>query len=426
MNISTYQKFRSAEQYLESLGNMSTINFFNGTSNPEHHFGRAKHLLKLAGNPDKKLKIIHVAGTSGKGSTANNIYQILQKAGYKVGAHFSPFVSISTEKIQINNLFISAEEFIRLVEKIKPLIEKCHLTYDTPSYFEVWILLALLYFAEKKCDYVVLEVGCGGRYDATNAVIKTLVSVITNIGFDHMHILGDTIPKIAFEKAGIIRNKSKVFTSTERPEALEIIKKEAQQQSADLTIVKATATENPNNLLAADVCRYLKIPKKIIQKGLSANKPLAGRFEIVQKNPNVILDGAHNPDKIAFLTQKLLSFKKNNNIKKIHLICGLTDHREARDIFSTLIPHVDKIYTTRGLIAERKFQNPVELLKNLQTIKKIPGQAFLDPQSALKKALQNLSKNDLLLVTGSFFLVSALRQNWKNPLEQLKKRTNLI
>ncbi|MFA6537625.1 MAG: Mur ligase family protein, partial [Patescibacteria group bacterium] len=373
----------------------------------------------------KKLKIIHVAGTSGKGSTANNIYQILQKAGYKVGGHFSPFVSVSTEKIQINNRFISTDEFVNLVEKIKPIIEKCHSTFDTPSYFELWILLALKYFADKKCAYVVLEVGCGGRFDATNAVTKTLVSVITNIGLDHMHILGDTIPKIAFEKAGIIRNNGRVFTSAERPEALQVIQKEAKKKNANLTIIKTEKNENPNNLLAKAVCEYLKIPDKYIAAGFKS-MPLAGRFEIMQTAPTIILDGAHNPDKIAFFTNKLLEFRKFNNSKKVHLICALTDHREAREIFSTLIPHVNKIYATRGLVAERKFQNPSELLKNLQTIKKIPGQSFLDPNIALKKALQNANKNDLIIITGSFFLVSELRQWWHDEIEQLEKRNNLI
>ena len=124
MKNTVYQKYKNAETFIESLGNIRDVDFFQGTSNPDHHFKRAQHLLKLAGNPDKGLKIIHVAGTSGKGSVVNYLYNILQNAGFKVGAHFSPFISVATEKIQINNKFIAAAEFTKLVEEIKPIIKK--------------------------------------------------------------------------------------------------------------------------------------------------------------------------------------------------------------------------------------------------------------------------------------------------------------
>ena len=313
MNI--LQQYKNAEAYLESLGNMSDVNFFQGTSNPDHHFQRAKYLLKLGGNPDKSLKIIHVAGTSGKGSVVNYIYNILQRAGLKVGAHFSPFVSVATEKIQINNKFISMKDFVELVEEIKPIIKKCHETYDTPSYFEVWHLLSLLYFKKMNCDYVVQETGCGGRYDGSNAVHKTLVSVITNVGLDHTHILGNTIGKIAYEKAGIIRPKGKVFTSA-KGKALQVIQKECDKLGADLTLVKckdainSVSTTTTNEDLARAVTEFLQVEEKHIRRGINEPKPLPARQEVIshpglKSGVNIMLDGAHNPDKLAYLASKL-------------------------------------------------------------------------------------------------------------------------
>lgn len=419
MELKLYQRYLEAENYLESLANLTDVNFFNGTSDPDHHFKRAQHLLKLAGNPDKAYKIIHIAGTSGKGSTCNYIYNILQKAGYKVGAHFSPFVSVATEKIQVNNKLISAKEFIDLVEEIKPIIEKCTQTFDVPSYFECWFLLALLYFKKQKCDYVVLETGCGGKYDGSNAVLKTSVSVITSIGFDHMHILGNTIPEIAAQKAGIIRDKGKVFTAIEREEALEVVQKVCEEKNADLTIIEKA--ENPNKSLAVAVAEYLKIPEEKIKQGIQDVK-LPARFEVMQKNPVVILDGAHNPDKIAFLTKKLAELKYN----KLHLVCALTNQKNPADCFDKVLPRADYIYCTRFLNSFRKATLPEDLKKAFKSETKKPIKTFLDPEQALIEAKRKAGKQDLILVTGSFFLCGDLRKKWISEEKQLEQRTNFV
>lgn len=423
---SLFQQYRAAEDFLESLGNMNTVNFFAGTSNPAHHFARAKHLLKLAGNPDRGLKIIHVAGTSGKGSTANYIYNILQKAGFKVGAHFSPFVSVATEKIQINGRFISAREFVDLVEEIKPIIQKCHETFGTPSYFECWVLLALLYFRKHKCNYVVLEVGCGGRFDATNAVEKTLVSVITNIGFDHMHILGNTIPKIAFEKAGIIRPHGTVFTAVDRPAALRVIKHVCRAKNAVLTITNQPINQltMPNALLAAAVCRHLGIPERTINDGIAKAAPLPARFETVQQRPLVVMDGAHNPDKLNYLSNTVRNGRDRSAHGRMHLICALTDHKNIHDCYEKIVPLADFVYATRPLNAFRKFANPTDLARVIKKIKRMPTRAFLDPNAALDAALKRAKPDDIILITGSFFLCSDLRKRWVSEEAQLTKRTS--
>lgn len=444
-----FQEYRAAEDFLESLGNMTNVNFFNGTSNPEHHFARAKHLLKLAGNPDHGLKIIHVAGTSGKGSTANYIYNILQRAGFKVGGHFSPFVSVATEKIQINGRFISAREFVDLVEEIKPIIQKCHESFDTPSYFECCILMALLYFKKQKCDYVVLEVGLGGRFDATNAVKKTLVSVITNIGFDHMHILGNTIPQIAFEKAGIIRKNGLVVSAVDRPEAQKVIRKVCREKEATLFSLKKipTTAKYINAITAATVCHILKIPQTAIEKGINRVEPLPARFEIMQEEPLVIMDGAHNPDKLNYLSNNVRNGRvtavalakvgdrsSHGTYARLHLICALTDHKNIRDCYEKIARLADFVYATRPLNAFRRFANPTELAREIRKIKRIPAstarrrgepvQTFLDPNAALDAALKRAKPDDIILITGSFFLCSDLRKRWVSEEDQLTQRTN--
>ena len=452
--MTIYQKYKNAEAYLESLGNIRSVDFFQGTSNPDHHFKRTKLLLKLGGNPDKGLKIIHVAGTSGKGSVVNYIYNILQKTGFNVGAHFSPFVSVATEKIQINGKFISMKDFVELVEEIKPVIEKCHQQFDMPSYFEVWHLLCLMYFKKQKCDFVVQETGCGGRYDGSNAVYKTLVSVITNIGLDHTHILGDTSEKIAYEKAGIIRQGGKVFTAVTKPKALEVIQKECDKLGADLTIVNCkdainrVSTATVNEDLARAVTEHLKIEEKHIRRGLNEPNPIPARFEIVRKKPLVILDGAHNPDKLAYLASKILNPKfkilnkfkiQNPNSRKLHLICALGQHKKPKDCFKELLKQTDYLYVTRPLLAIRKFIDPVVIAKELKplSLRLLPSlklrqsgksgvktQVFLDPQQALEAAIKKAKPNDLILATGSFFLCSDLRKNWYSEEAQLKQRTN--
>ncbi|KKQ80456.1 MAG: FolC bifunctional protein [Parcubacteria group bacterium GW2011_GWC2_38_7] len=422
MKTELYALYLDAINYLESLGNLKEKDFFAGTKDPRPQLARMKHLLKLAGNPDRGLKIIHVTGTSGKGSTSNYIYNILQSAGYKVGAHFSPYVSVPTEKIQINNKFISAVELIALIDEAKPIITKCYETLDAPSHFEIWFLLSLLYFKKQKCDYVVLEVGCGGRYDATNAVEKTLVSAITNIGFDHMQILGNTYAKIAYEKAGIIRPRGKVFTTTERPSALKVIEAEAEKQRADLTILRKQ--DNPNIALATVIAEHLDIKPSAIKKGIKQAK-LPARFEIMQTNPTVILDGAHNADKIDFFFKKLENYIAENKFSgKLHIICGLTSQKNPSTVFSPLFNKADKIYISRFTTTFRKVTPPLEI-KKFCPKNKFAG-IFLDPNEALRSALKNAHKNDLIIVTGSFFLCGDLRKNWQNEIKQLETRKNFV
>ncbi|MBI5254389.1 hypothetical protein HY932_01250 [Candidatus Falkowbacteria bacterium] len=420
------QRYKHAVRFLESLPNMTNIDFHAGTSDPDHHFNRMKHLLKLAGNPDKGMKIIHVAGTAGKGTVTTLIHQILWKAGHKTGVHVSPYAAIPLEKIQINGKMITPKEFADVVDQAKPFLEKCLATYDTPSFFEAFILIVLFYFKKKNCEYVVLETGCGGRYDGTNAVGKTILQVITNIGLDHTQILGDTVEKIAFEKGGIIRPRGHLITTAEQPSVLKVFEKICKEKKSAMEVV---SSEQPNEALAIAVAKFFKISDKAINAGLTSAK-LPCRFEIVQQKPVVIIDGAHNPDKLKFCANKLTQYLENpsspmlrRTSPKIHLIFALTNQKPVRDCLTPFQRFNATIYPTRFLDASRKVTWPSDIAKTAKQLGIKCPKFFLDPQDALQKALASATKDDVILIIGSFYLCSDLRENWISENYMIKNKT---
>ena len=437
-----YEKYLTTENYLESLsaGHPAT-----GAKDPNIYITRMRFLLKLAGNPDKRLKIIHVAGTSGKGTVCNGIYNLMLAAKKRTGLHVSPFVSVSTEKIQANGKFISANDFYNLVEEVKPLIAKCEKKFGLPSYFEIWFLLSLKYFEKQKCEFAVLETGCGGRYDASNSVFKPVLSIITNVGIDHQKLLGRTIPEIAWQKAGIIRKNGIVISGAERLAARKVIEAEAQKQRAKLIFIHDLI--DPNTAIVRTAAKLLGIDFDKLP-GDWNEKKLAARFEIMQKNPLVILDGAHNADKIAYLAERIERGKRESELSEVstnglvlnslsrlprpsfnehvmynrlHLIVAMTENRNAATCFKPLLKIADKIYCTQFINPFRKSTKPETLAKKLKS------NLFYDSaEQALKEAMQNAGKYDLILVTGSFFLCSDLRKLWIDEITQVKKRTNFI
>lgn len=398
-------------------------------SNPEVYLKRIKYFLKLFGNPEKEFKIIHVGGTSGKGSTVAMIHSILDEAGKKVGSFYSPHPTTSIERIKVGKKYISSYEFIQLVNKIKPYLEKCYLNspYGLPSYFETFLVLALLYFQQKKCEYVILEVGCGGRYDATNVVEKPKISIITNINFDHTNILGRTLKKIAYEKAGIIKKNRVLLTAETRPQILKIFKKICQRKSSKF--IKIEKEELPfklsllgdhqliNASLSKKATQILQIPTEFIKIGLK-KAFIPCRIEIMQKRPLVLLDGAHNPSKIKALVDTLSKFIYD----KLWLIIGINKNKDIRSILKLIVPKADELFLTHHL-EHRSCANLKFLFEKTKEIKKnLKPKIFIDPKEALKEALRKAKAKDLILITGSFYLVGDLRKYWVLEEEILKKR----
>ncbi|HZX44066.1 MAG TPA: folylpolyglutamate synthase/dihydrofolate synthase family protein [Candidatus Nanoarchaeia archaeon] len=358
-------------------------------------------LLEKLGNPQKTLRCIHVAGTNGKGSVCAMISQILIEAGYKTGMYTSPHLKDFRERYQINNRMMTKQEAITYYQKVKP-----HITNQ--SFFEVITAMAFLYFKEKKIDYLVCEVGLGGRLDATN-VITPLLSIITNIGLEHKDYLGGTIEKIAFEKAGIIKENIPVVTGA-KGSALKVIRKMAIERHARLFTYGKPDIKYPLNLKgefqkinsgvvikAVNVLndKYnLKISNAQIKKGL-ARAMIPGRLQFISKN--TLIDCAHNPPAVKTLCKELVKLKKSHD--KIILIMGVLKDKDYRLMLDGLAKLSDRIVIVKPKIP--RALDPRVIAKGLE-------KNFIiieDTKKALVYAKKIAGPKDLIVVTGSFYVV---------------------
>lgn len=398
--------------YLETIGYL-----FNLKGSEEKGKGynldlnNIKKLLNKIGNPQKSLKAIHIAGTNGKGSVCAMLSSILKQAGYKVGMYTSPHLVDFRERFQINGKNISKKDLVYYFNKIKNSIKN-------QTFFEVITAIAFLYFKEKKVDYVVLEVGLGGRLDATN-VVDPLVSVITNISLEHTQLLGETVEEIAYEKAGIIKkNKPVVIGAT--GSALKVIKNVVKKNSSKSYLVKKykkiNNTFNINNykdlklnlrgdfqiqnaalaLTTIDVLNEhynLKINKRNIKKGLLSIQWL-GRFEFIE--PNLLVDCAHNPAAALTLKKEILK----NKYKRIILIIGILKDKDYKKILSIITSITDKIILTKPPIG--RASDPNILGEYLKEIKR--DYIIINNVKKAVNYAKNLS-NNLILVTGSIYTV---------------------
>ncbi|MBT4209782.1 MAG: hypothetical protein HOE19_02620 [Candidatus Komeilibacteria bacterium] len=417
-------------EFIEGLANIPKTTYMLGPKDKRIFIKRVRSFLSLVGSPDTKLKFIHIAGTSGKGSTTKILENLMANANLKVGSFTSPFATTSIERVSINNKLISPAELHNILEhQIKPTLDKYVLKFsDSISYFEAWLIIALLYFNKQKCDWVILEAGLGGLHDTTNVIAKPKITAITNIGLDHTHILGNTKTKIAQDKAGIIK-KNSIFLSTEKNKKLQkLFKDTCQKQQAWYmnldNLVKDYKTSNyfntpkqTDNLnLALNILTALKIKPSNTQKVIDNFKFIC-RQEIIQNNPIVVLDGAHNKDKL----DNIINFTKQQSYKKLHLVLAFAENKEYKIALKKLLTITDYLYITRFLFASRK---SAELRKLYQTSKKLkPNLAVSihhDPYQALKLATKNAKRDDLILVTGSFFLAGELRKKWVSEEHILK------
>ncbi|MBT3984911.1 bifunctional folylpolyglutamate synthase/dihydrofolate synthase [archaeon] len=353
-----------------------------------------KFLSKI-GNIQNEFKIIHVAGTNGKGSTCSMINQGLIEEGYKVGFFSSPHLVRFNERIRVNNEIISDEALDRMAEKIKELQKETGIDL---SFFEAAFVIAMLYFKERNVDYVVLEVGLGGRLDATNTCIP-IISVITSISMDHMHMLGDDIEKIANEKAGIIKENVKVITSA-KGKALEVVEKKCYEKNANLVIIGNKFLDlglkgdyqKENGSLAFTVLRELGVGEESIKKGL-LNSRWRGRFEFVEDN--VLVDCAHNVDGMRACVDSVK--KMNKSVMLVFGVCetknveGMTDILKELDlkgvvvtkskVSSAMEPSVLKSYFPDAVVKE-------DLKESLEYARQVPA--------------------DLILVCGSIYLIGEI------------------
>ena len=332
--------------------------------------------------------------------------------GKNAGLFTSPYVTTFTEKIKVGNKYMSAKEYVAIVDYLRPFITKATAgKYGHPSAFELCLAIALLYYQQQKCDWVVLEVGLGGRYDATNVITAPKVTAITNIDYDHTEILGKTLKKIANDKGGIIKKGSAFFTSEQRPALISIFKKICKEQGASFEkIPKQKDYKEYNLLLATHIAKSVGISAAAIEQGIK-NVRLPCRFEIVATNPTIILDGAHNRAKIRTTISNL----KKLSYKKLFVITGLSDTNNDRlAIIKPLLYVADVFIATTTNTSDRPSMHPNAFKAHVSKHvgKKTKFMSFENPYEALKTAQKLAKEGDCILVTGSFFLAGELRKIW--------------
>jgi len=419
-----FKKYHSAVKYLEDLANTPRDQKYmkaGSKKNPGQFLARPLELCQRLGNIHQGFKFIHISGTSGKGSTVEYVHNILKESGLKVGSFTSPYCSTSIEKIKSQDKLISPDEFAEILNEIKPQIKKMEKEskHGRPSYFEIFLAMALLYFKKTKREWVVLEVGCGGRYDATNIIEKS-ISATTSIGLDHTAILGKTLPKIAKEKAGIIKPNSYFFTTEQRPVLLEIFKKICQSKNTKFNFVKCDEKfQEKNKALAGAIASHIGIAENIIEKGIKQTELPPCRFEIIQKNPLIILDGAHNPDKMRSVVHNL----KSLTYGKLYTIFSASENKDAEKMLKIILPKTDEVVFTEFETQARK---SFKISKLKSFAKSFKAKSFeKNSQKALSQTLKKLKREDALIITGSLYLTGGLRKNWIKEEKILEKR-NII
>ncbi|WP_406242350.1 bifunctional folylpolyglutamate synthase/dihydrofolate synthase [Tissierella carlieri] len=397
-------------------------------------------LLSLLRNPQEGLKYIHVGGTNGKGSTSSYLAHALESGGYKVGLFTSPYIERFNERIQINGQDIPDETLGRITGLIK---EKADIMveegFEHPTTFEIVTAIGFIYFKEENTDYIVLEVGLGGRYDSTNIISSPLASVITTIDYDHIDVLGDTLDKIAYQKAGIIKKNSIVVSYPQEEEALKIIKEVSDEMKAefhlcpmenikvkeisdagacfdfhygeismkDISISMLGEYQIYNATLALTTLLILKekgfvdISEEQIREGLIKTK-WPGRLEVMKKDPIFLIDGAHNVQGIAQLKKAISLFKYN----KLILGVGILKDKDSSHMVELLAPIADKIVVTevnmpRKLDAEDLAEEIAKYNENVFVEK--------DIKKAIEKTLELSEKDDMIVFGGSLYLIGEVR-----------------
>lgn len=401
---------------------------------------RMQWMMERLGSPEAKLKAVHIGGTNGKGSTVTFLRSILQASGYSVGTFTSPYIEQFNERISVNGQAISDQELIKLVNIIRPLADELEDTdLGGPTEFEVITAMSFYYFAEmNQVDIVLFEVGLGGRFDSTN-IISPIASVITNIGLDHTNILGNTYEEIAFEKAGIIKKATPLFTAVQHPGSLRVIEEQAKQKNApiyrlnqeftidfhqpqpkgelfsvttefqplaNLEISMIGKHQTENAALAIITAQFLhkreefSITEQAIRIGLkTAYWP--GRFEILSEHPLVIIDGAHNDEGVTRLTAELA---KRYSTHTIHVVFAALKDKKLDNMISQLDQVANKISFVSFDFPRAAAANDLVEFSTLEN-----KQAVDDWKSYLPEEINALTERDLLVITGSLYFISEIK-----------------
>lgn len=394
------------------------------------------------GHPHRSYKIIHVGGTNGKGSTSHTLAAILQLAGYRVGLYTSPHLVDFRERIRVNGVCIPEQRVIDFVEQERAFFEPLH-----PSFFELTTALAFRYFQEQEVDVAVVEVGLGGRLDCTN-IVNPLVSVVTNISFDHINLLGNTLEAIAFEKAGIFKRGVPAVIGTAQPEVRAVFEKVGAEKGAKLVFAEeesplenietseegsfiyhtrlwgevhaslngACQSQNARTIF----CTLAELPQEmqervtpeVVRTGflrVAELTGLQGRWQIIREAPRVIADTGHNEDAWRHLTPQLESLAANSSVptSALHIVFGVCTDKDVAHILP-LLPQKATYYWTQASVARAL---PAEKLKTIAEQSGLQGDAFSSVSDAYAAALLRVPKDGTLFIGGSSFVVADFLSN---------------
>ncbi len=396
---------------------------------------RTEKLLSMMGNPQDKLKYIHVAGTNGKGSVCSMLSTVLRKAGYKTGLYTSPFVRYFNERMMIDGQMISNEELSEVTEYVKQFADKME---DVPTEFELITAIAFEYFSRNNCDIVVLETGMGGRLDSTNIIKTTVLSVITGIALDHTAYLGDTLGKIATEKAGIIKQNIPVVYGGKSVEAYEAISKVANERNSILhtatdaefkniefslrgctldtpqfkkLFVSLVGDYQPSNIATALKCLLVltsvgfKISEEDIRNGM-AEVYWPARFEIINEDPLMIYDGAHNPEGLRACVD---SIKRFFGDKKVNIISGVMADKDVNSMLPVIAEVADEVFT---VIPDNPRSMDSKVYAEYFNNYGIKANAFETIEEGVKAALDSSAKKGCALVSlGTLYMYGDIRDS---------------
>ncbi|NFM53970.1 bifunctional folylpolyglutamate synthase/dihydrofolate synthase [Clostridium botulinum] len=403
---------------------------------------RTEKLLELLGNPHKRLRCIHIAGTNGKGSTTAMISAVLKESGYKVGMYTSPYIEEFEERIQINGHNITKEDLGYIITKVANIVEKVeNMGYGNPTEFEIITVAMFYYFCLKEVDFAVIEVGLGGRLDSTN-VLEPILSIITSISYDHMNILGETLEEITYEKAGIIK-KAPVITYPQKKEVEKNIEKVCKEKNCELIKVednlinieieiieknmgqqsfKLKTKEDTYNICLSllgehqikNCITVILALEKLMKLGIKIEKihiisalkkvKWPARLEIVNKNPLTVIDAAHNIDGIESLKNNVSKYFKYN---KLILILGILKDKQVEDMIKTLVPLADRVLTVaphndRGESSKELMHI---VLKHNESCEHLE-----DYKECYDKAKFYCEDGDMILICGSLYMVGDMRK----------------
>lgn len=418
-----------------------TLNYLYNSTPVFEHVGAVAYkeglqntlaLDKHFNHPHTNFKTIHIAGTNGKGSCSHSLASILQEAGYKVGLYTSPHLVDFRERIRVNGQCISKERVVKFVEDERKFFEPLH-----PSFFELTTALAFKYFDEQKVDIAIIEVGLGGRLDCTN-IISPILSIITNISFDHTQFLGDTLAKIAAEKAGIIKKGVPVIIGEANEETSPVFQSKANEVNSDIVFAEDNAIvtssspmadggrryylsnnstlvgelsgdyqeRNMNTILCAcNILKQMNIIKNddVIAKGLTnicKNTGLLGRWQTIQNNPTVVCDTGHNVGGWNYLAPQI----KRQQCNQLRIVFGMVDDKDINSVMY-LLPKNAIYYWTQ---AESKRAIKAERVAEIAIKHDLRGEIFDNVEVAYTKALQDSNKDDFVFVGGSSYIVGDL------------------